>query len=211
MESTFIRMKGLLVLFILTLFACNLDKIEQSLGVIQEPHFQSERFGWSMNLSEDWRLLTKLEEKLYKKIGDKALERAAGEKQMDTWTEILSIQHGMKKNILMVVCSKYDPELHGPSYQYAKDGRFNSMRRAIEKNPGMQVEGIRTITTIDEVAFDTYHLTVARNGNFLFKQSLLEKKFGNDELLMISIIAEDLEKFQEFQDSLQHSKFNRKD
>lgn len=211
MESTFIGMKGLLVLFILTLFACHSDKIPQSRGVIQDSTFQNEQFGWSMNLAEDWRLLTRLEEKLYKKIGDDALERAAGKKQMDTWTEVLALQHGIRRNILMVVRSKYDPELHGPSYQYAKDGRFGNMRRVIENNPGMQIEESRTTTIIDEVAFDTYHLTVARNGKFLFKQSFWEKKFANNDLLMFSLIAEDLDKYQEFQDSLQHSKFTRKD
>ena len=72
------------------------------------------------------------------------------------------------------------------------------------------MEAKRSKTNFDEVIFDTYEMQVFQKGIKRYTQILFEKKYENDEILLINIVVQEEDKLREFFDALSNSKFGRK-
>lgn len=170
----------------------------------------NDRFGWEFEIPTNWVTLTKIEKMIWKNHGNNLAEKEFGENSTDTWKEILNIKKGIKINQLVATCSNYNPEIHGDDYELSKEKRFIGSKQILEKNPGVEVEAIRTNTEIDGVKFDTYNMSIKKNGEQKGYQIMLEKKYENNEILLIGIVVSEKEKLEELKNVLMASKFKRK-
>lgn len=204
--------KLFLLVIVLGVVGCGLNRDnEKDRGELINNIYTNDRFKWKMKTLDSWRLTTNLEKNIYNKIGDKAIKKEFKNNSIDTWTEILNIQSGIKINQMAATRSRFDKTLHGSSYLKSKEKRFHGSKKLFEDKNGVEVESIRTVTTIDGVSFDTFNMAVKKNGEHQFYQIMLEKKYNNDEILLISITATELEKLNEYKDALMSSKFERKE
>lgn len=172
--------------------------------------YLNERFGWEFEIPNNWTTLTKIEKAILKNHGNNVVEKEFGENSIDTWKEILNIKKGIKINQLAATYSVYNPVIHGVSYELSKEKRFIGAKQLLEKNPGVEIEAVRTKTEIDGVEFDTYNMSIIKNGELKGYQIMLEKKYDNDEILLIGIVVSEREKLEELREALMASKFKRK-
>lgn len=202
------------VLFLLLSFSsgCNSNQSNEkdSEELIDNSYF-NKKFEWQLNISPNWRLTTSLEKEIFNQVGDKSIKDEFKKNSTNTWVEILNLQSpGALTGQLTASYSKYDKAIHGDSYKNSKETRFYGIQKLIENNKGVKVESFRGEIKIDNITFDVFDMSVKKNGEQKFYQTLLEKRYENDDILLINIFATELAKFNEFKDTLLVSKFNRK-
>jgi len=198
------------ILFWITSCSSTNNHENSSSSNIEDNKIFIEEFGWKMNLSSQWRKLSYIESKLYDKIGDDAAKEEFKEKSINTWTELFKIASGSGTNQILATKGKYNPEYHGPDYEVNKAMRFDGIKKIYQNNVGIEVESVKNKILIDDTEFDGISMVIMQNGKKIMYQNVFEKKYENDQLLMISLMAQDKNKFQEFQDSLLNSTFSRK-
>ncbi len=193
-------------------FACNSEQKPQDAPTekVSQNNYSNEKFGWKVTLPKAWKKTSEVEKYLLKKSGEKAIEIEFNENSTDTWTELLNIYLvGKDINQLSASYSQYDPQIHGNSYEKSRETRFNGVKRIIESK-GVEVEVVRTTTTIDQLEFKTFNMLTTKEGQHQFYQILMEKKFDNNDILLISIFATEREKLESFKNSVLESTFNRR-
>lgn len=193
------------------LLSCNTDPNKRlNEGQIIDGKYINSRFGIEIEIPMEWRVATKLEANYYKNKGHKLSEKEFGSNTTDTWTELLQIQKGISSNQMIISSSKYKPELHGDSYAKSKESRFYGIKKIIESKAEIKSEAIRSETEIDGIQFDTYNNLIKKGDKIKAYQILLEKKYANDDILFISILATEREELEEVRTIIKAMKIGRK-
>ncbi|MEM7297435.1 MAG: hypothetical protein AAF391_04115 [Bacteroidota bacterium] len=203
---------ALLLLLAALHWGCNQDANTQLVeGHIVDNKYFNERFGMEVPIPDGWRVMTQLEEEYYRQEGRKASEQEFGENRSNTWTNLLHLQKGMSLNSMLISYSIYKPELHGPNYQMSKETRFTGAQRILENNPGIEIESVRTITDIGDSEFDTYNMMIKSGEAVKGYQILLEHKYENDEVLLVSLTTDNREALEELRVLLGAMKVDRRE
>ena len=199
-------------LFFLFLLGCSEnpnDRIGE--GKIDEKQiFTNDRFGWTMEIPDGWRVMSKIEKDVWAAYGKHLSKKEFGDRYEDNWMEILQLTKGPKINQMYVFYNKFDPAKHDMSYTLSRETRFKGIKDILEKNKGTRVDVLRTETTIDSVQFNTCNMTLYKKDELRGYQVILEKKYQNHDILMISLTVEEKEAFWELQDAIMASSFSRK-
>lgn len=199
-------------LFVLTalLFSCNSDPNERlKEGNIVDNKYRSERFGLAIDIPEGWRLISSLEEEALRQDGSELAEKEFGENRANNWTNLLIMQKGASMNQLMLSYLNYDPVIHG-IYQQSRETRFNGTKTILENTPGVAVESVRTVTELDGVDFETFNMLIRKDGEQKGFQILLEKRYNNEEVLLITLTATEREVLEELRVVLDAMTLTRK-
>lgn len=198
-------------LFFIILIACNSDpNAHIKSGHITENLYQNDQFGWKFEIPEGWRIMINLEQDYWKNKGNKVADNAFGDKSIDTWINFFSIEKGVSLNQLSANSTKYDPNIHGNSYENSRKTRFYGMKELLERKPNVQVDSKEEKYVIDGLIFDSYFMKLYKNDELKGYQLILEKKFQNNDILMIGLSATDEITLNELKGGLNRSKFTRK-
>lgn len=204
-------MKALIHTSIIAIFLIFLSCSSQEKSPINNRKYTNENFGWEMQIPSNWRIATQLEEDYYKKEGLEASKEAFGEKSINnTWTTFLNLQKGVAQNIFTASVTMFKSHIHTAGYEASQQARFQGMKQVLENNTGITVEDSRATMMIDGVNFDVCNMLIKSNGSFKAYQILLEKKYANDEILLLTLTASDRESLDELRNMLEHSTFSRK-
>ncbi len=173
--------------------------------------YYNEAFQIDLEIPSQWEVLAMSKTKEIKKQGNDASEDFFGRNTADTWTTLLHIGKGKSNNQMTINKSIYRPEIHGPNYENSKKTRILGIKRMLENNPGVEVKSISDTTEIDGIKFYTNNMTVKRKGKTIVFQTLYEKKYDSDEIILISLTAEDSEELQRLKSIIKGMKIGRKD
>lgn len=196
-------MKAIILLFPMLLVSCLNTTTVDNL-------FSEERFGIQLVIPKEMKTTSQLKQAVTKAKGNQAYKEALDDKTIDTWSTILQAQKGRDNNYLTIVSSVYDREVYVDKYNIMKSNRFKMNVMAFEKNKDVNVQENRSKTEIDQLEFDCQELVIFRGSRELGRLKTLERKYANDDLLILSITATDNNNYEFLNQVMYSTKFTRK-
>ena len=168
---------------LLSLMSCQSPKIEPI-------DFKNKKFGIHLKSDLKVGIVSKIEESFHEYIGDISASKISKGNNINTWTTILHATKGIGNNYITITYSKYDKKIHGASYKKSRDTRFSGIKKIVESKHVKRIEESRMQTSIDSLNFESQLLKIYKNDQSIYYNKIHEKKYMNDDILMISITVE---------------------
>jgi hypothetical protein len=152
--------------------------------------FYSEDFGWKINLSENYRIISNEEVSKIKAKGRESIEKATGKKVNDDGNvSILKFQDD-KNNFFYSSYSIYNEAINGDYSKGSKTG-YDLLYRTIKtKFPDIQIDQIITTEKVNSLDFEVYKLD-AFLPNITFHQIIYSRLFGNKSFVVTLVFTDE--------------------
>ncbi len=169
-----------------------------------------ERFGWTIEVPKGWKISSLVENKYWKLRGEEALKKRVSKNiDTDAFKSLLMLNTGFgSKNMLAASYTKYDKAVD-KDYEFSKKMRMMAMERMFRGRRGVEVKSKYEPVTIDGLDFDAQFLDISKNGKKVIKMVSMERKYDNDDILLIQCSTRP-EFFDNILNSILNSKFSRK-
>lgn len=199
------RLQTVILLSIIVLCSCLYEKPQKEI-------VSNGQFGIELTLPYTLMIIPTIEKERFNEQGNRALSEVVQDKRIDTWTTILQAKRGFQNNYLAIASSYYDSELHGDDYEKQKSNRFQGNRLILERKGGVTIDEKRYFDDIDGVEFDCQEIKIeaTENKKLLGFMKTFEKRYANNDLLIISITAKNESNYKFLNQVLDSIKLNRK-